>query len=359
VRVPLVYKNAPQFGFDIGAHTVKVLQLHARGHATSVVGYGSCYFPPEAMAEGIVVDPKQMAAAIKPLLEKPHFGKLTSKRAVAGLPAAKLFTRTLQLPPMNETDLAQAIHYEVEQYVPAPIADLYIDHEVIRPRSAPDPKNPEAQMEVVMMAAPRAIVDSYIKLFDALNLELGAVEANMTATIRGLTHSGDASGSTLVLDIGSAFSDLTIYDQFAPLSGSVASGGQNLTDSLVQQLGIKPDQAAEIKEKFGLTKSGMQAKVVAAWEPQLSAVVREVKRVVKFYQSRNGDDQKVGAMVLSGGTARTPGLDTYFQHETGLPVSIANPWKNLTIHHPPTSHDAEAPKYTTAVGLALRGVSHD
>ena len=161
---------------------------------------------------------------------------------------------------MDSGDLAQAVRYEVEQYVPMPATDLYMDYETIT-------ANAEGQLDVLMMAAPRAIVDSYLKLFEILNLDVSAVEANMTAVVRGLLHSGDVTGSSLVIDIGSISSDITIYDKFIPLTGSVPVGGEHYTQALMKQLGIKQDQANEIKEKFGVGPSGMHDKVVAASNP--------------------------------------------------------------------------------------------
>ncbi|HEX7259496.1 MAG TPA: type IV pilus assembly protein PilM [Candidatus Saccharimonadia bacterium] len=348
MRVPLIYKDAPQYGFDIGTHNVKIVQLRKAGSKTVVQGYGSAYFPPESVVEGIVTDPLAMAKAIKPLLHKLSYGKLTSHRVVTGLPAGKLFTRTLQLPPMSASDLHQAIAYEVEQYVPVPVADLYIDHEVVNTTPGKD-----GRMDVVMMAAPRAIVDSYLKLFDELGLEVGAIEAGMSAVVRALLHSGDAGGSTLVVDIGSISSDLTIYDTFIPLTGSVPVGGQHYTDALVSQLGIKVEEANEIKEKFGLTPSGMHDKVYPALEPQLQTLVKEIKRVIKFYESRHEEPKKVASLVLSGGTAQMPGLDEYLRQQVGLPLTVGDPWKNLDIKK--ANHPQETPMYVTAIGLALRG----
>ena len=61
-------------------------------------------------------------------------------------------------------------------------------------------------------------------------------------------------------------------------------------------------------------------------------------------------------MVISGGTAQMPGIADYFQKEVGLPLKVANPWKNLELKKS-FSDPKEAPMYATAIGLALRGLS--
>lgn len=349
MRVPLVYRDAPEFGFDIGTHTVKVVQLRRHGKTTEVQGYGYCSFPADAVAEGIVVDPEKMAEAVKPLLGKLSYGSITAKRIVIGLPNGKVFIRSLTLPPMNAADLSQAVHYEVEQYVPVPLADLYIDYEVI-----PEAETKDGQITVLMTAAPRAIIDSYIQLFDKLGLQIAAIEASMTAVVRALLHSGDATRSTLVMDIASDTSDLTIYHNYTPIIGSVAVGGEQYTKTLQTALGVTPKQANDIKVKFGIAPSGMREKVFGALEPQLQQVAKEARRMVKFYQERNEKQLKVESIVIAGGSAGMPGMAEYFQAELGLPLTVANPWKNLLSKKMQPVDKKEAPMYTTAIGLAMR-----
>jgi type IV pilus assembly protein PilM len=254
---------------------------------------------------------------------------------------------------MSPDDLEQAVKFEVEQYVPVPVNDLYIDYEIINVVESKDGK--DGHMDVLMTAAPRAIVDSYIKLFDLLGLEVQAVEASMVSVVRAMLHSGDAQkNSTLVMDIGSESSDLTIFDEVIPLTGSVPVGGEHYTKALVNTLGLKPDQATEIKIKFGIAPSGMQQKIFSALEPHLQTVVKEAKRVLKYYEERSEKREKVQTLVISGGTASMPGLAEYLQKELGLPLTVANPWKNLTTKKMQAVSKRDAPMYTTAIGLALR-----
>ncbi|HVE81137.1 MAG TPA: type IV pilus assembly protein PilM [Candidatus Dormibacteraeota bacterium] len=336
----------------MGSRTVKVVQLKGSGKSTAVQGYGYCYFPSEAVVEGIVVDPQLMAQKVKPLLKQLGYGSITAKRVVAGLPAGKTFIRTIQIPVMAAADLAQAVKFEAEQYVPVPINDLYLDHEIIG--HSKNAKGDKEHMDVLMVAAPRAIVDSYIKLFDFMGLEAAAVESNMTAVVRAIMHSGEQLQSTLVIDIGSESTDLTIFDKVVPLTGSVAIGGEHFTLSLVKALSVQPDQATEIKVKFGIAESDFKDKVLAALEPDFKTMIKEAKRVLKFYQERAEHQPKVASVVIAGGSARMPGLADYMQKELGLPLVVANPWNHLVSNKVQEATKKDAPMFTTAVGLALR-----
>jgi type IV pilus assembly protein PilM len=344
MRIPLVYRDQPIFGFDLGTRTAKLIQLKPSGKTMEVLGYGYGMFPEGTTVEGIIVDPQEIAKTLKPLLKDMTFGKITSTRVAASLPVAKVFTRVLELPPMNPADLGQAVRLEAEQYIPVPLPDLYIDYETIE-------AGPERN-EVLMVAAPRAIVDSYIKLFELLNLEVAIIESNMASATRAIVSSTQLSKATLVADIGSNSIDLTVHDKVLRLTDTIAMGGDTLTDRLVKDLGVGREQANEIKYKFGVGPSGLQPKVVASLGAPLNKMCAEMKRVIKFYQDRGTQKRKIESIIVSGGSASMPGFLEYMAAQINLPVVVADPWAGLDMKHLKTVSSFDAPMYTTAIGLA-------
>ena len=346
MRVPLVYKDRPVFGFDLGTRTAKMIQLKPAGHQQmEVLGYGYANFPEDAIVEGIIVDPQEIAKAMKPLLKQMSYGKITATRVAAALPVSKVFTRMLDLPPMSSSDLVQAVHLEAEQYIPVPMPDLYIDYEVIETGGE---KN-----EVLMVAAPRAIVDSYIKLFDLMGLEVAMIDSSLSAATRAIVSSTQMDKPTLVADIGSSSIDLTVHDKVIRLTNTIPLGGDTLTQQLVKDLGLKSEQANEIKYKFGLGPSGLQPKVVASLGAPLKKMCDEMKKVMKFYEDRSPNKSKIETIIVGGGSASMPGFLEYMAAEISVPVIVADPWAGLAI--PKSVHKVskfDAPMYTTAIGLA-------
>jgi len=282
--------------------------------------------------------------ALKPLLKKMSFGQITATRVATALPVAKVFTRVLELPPMNPTDLAQAVRLEAEQYIPVPLPDLYIDFETIQ---AGTERN-----EVLMVAAPRAIVDSYIKLFDLMDLEVALIDSGMAATTRAIVAATQLEKPTLVADIGSTSIDLTVHDKVVRLTDTIAMGGDSLTEQLVKDLGIGREQANEIKYKFGLGPSGLQPKVMASLGAPLNKMCAEMRRVMKFYQDRGAQKRKIEAIIVGGGSASMPGFLEYMAAQINIPVVVADPWAGLEMRHIQPVSKFDAPMYTTAIGLA-------
>lgn len=344
MRVPLVYRDQPIFGFDLGTRTAKLIQLRPSGKNVEVQGYGYAMFPEDATVEGIIVDPQEIVTALRPLMKKMSFGTITATRVAASLPVAKVFTRVLELPPMNPADLGQAVKLEAEQYIPVPLPDLYIDYETIE-------TGPERN-EVLMVAAPRAIVDSYIKLFELLNFEVALVESSMASATRAIVAATQLNRPTLVADIGSKSIDLTVHDTVLRLTDTIAMGGDTLTQQLVKDLGVGQEQANEIKYKFGLGPSGLQPKVMASLGAPLNKMCAEMRRVIKFYQDRGTQKRKIEAIIVGGGSASMPGFLEYMAAQINLPVIVADPWAGLDMKHLQPVSEFDAPMYTTAIGLA-------
>lgn len=340
----LIYRKEPLFGFDIGTRTAKFMQLGTHGKKTPVLAYGSAEFPEDAIVEGIIVDPQEIADALIPLLNKSTFGRITAHRIAASIPVARVFTRVLNLPPMNPTDLGAAVKLEAEQYIPVPLPDLYIDYEIIE-------QLPE-HIEVLMVAAPRAIIDSYLKLFEILKLDVALLESSLSAVTRAILAVSSLDQTTLVADFGSASIDLTVHDRVIRLTDTISMGGDDLTRQLATTLEITHDQAHDIKVKFGLSKSGLQPKVKAALTAQLDTISAEMRRVMKFYQDRGHDQRPVKTVMLAGGSAGMPGLVEYLTAQLGIPVTIADPWAGLEFKTVPHVSKHEAPMFTTAIGLA-------
>jgi type IV pilus assembly protein PilM len=356
LRVPLVYKGKSIFGLDIGGRTIKVVQVKRAGHKAKMVGYGEADFPADVVVEGIISDPKTMANSIRKLVSQPAVGHITAGRAAIALPTSKVFIRIIQLPPMSEPDLVQAIRLEAEQYVPVPINDLYIDHEIVA--QAAD-QTLSSHTNVKMVAAPRAIVDSYIKLCDMLGYEVGSVETSLDAIARAMRSAGQITQTTLIIDFGSTSADIAITKETIQLTGTVAVGGDMITKTLAEKLKVTSDQATEIKYKFGLGPSDFQAKVVAALEPNLNILINEIKKVVKYYAERSENKDKVRNVILAGGSAPMPGLIDYLSSELALPIQIGNPWGGVEPGGLAAPAKLELPMYATALGLALHEVSRD
>ena len=90
-----------------------------------------------------------------------------------------------------------------------------------------------------------------------------------------------------------------------------------------------------------------------ALEPELGRLVREIKKVMRYYTDKASDGQEIGQIIILGGGANLPGLSSYITSHTRVPTRLNAPWTNLDFGKLKPPHELETTIYTTAGGLSL------
>jgi type IV pilus assembly protein PilM len=341
----LMYKDKPVFGLDIGFSTLKVMQIEQDGKKRRVNGYGFVDFDPIAMADGIIKDPEILAKAAKSLFDSSLIGSINTRRVALAIPAARTYNRSVQLPKLSRKELDEAVRLEAEQYIPMPIDELYLDYEIIREGAE--------ESELLVVAVPRKIVDSYILLTRLLGLEVAAVETTIGSGSRLFVQAEESSVPTVLIDFGSVSSDITIYDQTLIVTGTVHGGGDSFTTLISDKLGVTRQEAHVVKTKYGLGVSKKQKEITESLAPLLSQHTKEIRRMIRYYEERSSADRKIGQVVTMGGGANMPGLSEYFTEQLRLPVRMCNPWQELDFGGLQPPNSVEKSMYVTVAGLAL------
>lgn len=347
MRAPLFYKNKPIFGLDIGQSTVKAVQLEQSKHGPQLVGYGYAEFAAEAIENGVVKKPEKVAEVLRPLLDNIVIGDLSTDRAFTSIPTAYLYSRVVELGDVAEEDLEEAVQLEAQQYIPLQEDERYLDYTVLN-------RNNEGKTHVYIVAAPRAIINSYIELFSTVNLELYGTEPNLFSIVRAVNNAHQNDKAKIIIDFGSNSSDLAIYDKSLRLTSTISTGGDHITECIAETLDVDRQRALEIKTRYGMSKSKWQKQLAPALTPILTNLVTEIQKLLRYHHERNYQGSDIEQVVIVGGGANLPGLDDFLTHLTGLEVVTCNPWDNITVKPLQPPHRLETTLYTTAVGLALK-----
>ena len=148
-------------GLDIGASSVKLVQIKPARKGLSLQNFGIEPLPPNAVIEGAIADPNAVAAAIRSLAKRIH---LRGKDIALAISGNSVIIRRLSIPAMEGAALAEQMEWEVKQNVPFARDEVIVDWEVLVQRT------PEGQMEVVLVAAKREIVEQYFNVVKAAGL---------------------------------------------------------------------------------------------------------------------------------------------------------------------------------------------
>jgi len=341
-----LYKDKPLFGLDIGFSSMKVMQTKPEGKNAIVAGYGVNRFDPKIIKDGVIVDIPAMAKSAHELFDKFVVGEITTRRVAMSIPAMRTFTRTIKLPKLTNKELEDAVRMEAEQYIPVPVDDLYMDYSIT--------STTETEIELLAVAVPKKIVDSYVALAKVLGLELVALEATIASSSRLFVHTELSDVPTVIIDYGSISSDITIFDHGIVVTGTAGGGGDNFTDLISEALDISKSEAQVIKAKYGLSYSKKQKEITTALKPTLEQILKEIRRMIRYYEERYGDDRKIVQIVTLGGGSNMPGLSDYMTNALRLPVRMSNPWdKHVMFKNIQPPGGVESSMYITAAGLSL------
>lgn len=337
-------------GLDIGSATIKLVEL-----APSVAGryrlvaLGQVDTP---VTDDPMAWDKARADAIKSLVKDT---KASTKAVAISLPESLVYTRVIEMPALTEPDLTSTIRFQAEQYIPVPLTDVVLKHQVL---SMPEPGVPGSKMSVLLVAAPNDVLSRYTVLLSNAGLQLAAVETEILAVARSIIGAETSNLITLLVHLGAETTTLAVFKNgLLILAQSINTGGSAIVRSVATQLNLPPKQAEEYIKSYGLDETKLDGKVAAAVKPIVELIIAEVKRVVAFYQTRQVSEP-LNRVVLTGGMALLPGLVQHFtQSSIDLEVQMGDAFVNVDLSEQQKQEIGDQnPLFATSVGLALKEI---
>jgi len=339
----LFHRDKPLIGLDISQTGIKVMAIDTQKWL--VLGYGSADLDPLKIQRSLEGDDDYLADSLRALLADKIVGTLPSTQAVIGIPSSRTFSRTFTLPAKAERNIADAVEVEVDQYIPIPLASLYVDYEVI--------ERTKEQVTAVMAAVPRTLVDNVLTAVTKAELDPIMVEPGINAVARLLETTEDGHLSTLIVDIGPASTDIAVLDNSAiRVSGGLGIGGNTFTLDIAKKLNVTLENAHQLKVLNGINAGPRQAQIVRALSPSLERITAEVRKVIRYYTERITEGHKIEQVLVVGSGSNVPGIGDYFTNELIMPARTASPWQRLDFGTLPQPHKQFRPRYITVAGLA-------
>jgi len=358
-------------GLDVGSSAIKLVQLQGSKNGIALYKAGSAPTPHEAVKGGVIVDPLAVAKAIGSLLEALQ---VEGSAVAAGIAGPTVVVREVPLPTMSDRQLRKSIQWEARNYISFPVEDSVVEFEVLD-----RPTGSSGQMRVMLVAAPRDMVDSQVEAIELAGLEPVAVEIQPFASLRGILaangHPQTEGDTAAILGIGAAYTDITIMKEGRfVLTRTIPIAGEAFTDAIKGALDIDSAEANQLKETAMQVVSSEEERATLdpaaqqasrAIEPLLDELIREVRRSLAYhdYQQQSPDagsgELGVNRILLSGGSAKLPRVNEYFQAQLGVPVEVVSVFGPGGLKAQGVNQDylkSHAPILLVGTGLALRGL---
>jgi type IV pilus assembly protein PilM len=351
------FKKSSYVGVDIGHKQIKIAEVEKVGGGYKLSTLACVPTPIDAMKDGVVVDPDVVGIALKAALRE---NRISASTAVVGVSGASVIVRTIKVPKMLPTMLRKTLKYEAGHYVPSSIEDSYIESEILADLD-------DGQMEVLIVAAPREVVESKIRACERADLEVDIVDVEPFAAYRALIETNDHTVlnqmTIAIVDIGAAATTVSVVQsgKFA-MTRTILQGGQVMTDALKTYFQLTDEHAESGKAQLDFTPlvanpltDHAPTKVVQQHADELA---REIRRSLGYFQSQQTENSRsnpVTHVVLTGGGAKLPGLGEYMASKLGAEVMTAGVFDNPKFIASATSAPEKGLEWSVVAGLALRG----
>jgi type IV pilus assembly protein PilM len=336
-------------GVDIGASSVKVVQLKANRKALSVIRYGYAALPPQTIIDGHIMNAGTVTEALLKLFQD---NKIQQKDVAVGVYGQSVIVRKITVPMMTSEELDEQINWEAEQHIPFDIKVMSIDYEVLR-------KRPEAgQMDLLLVAAKKDEINDYASILREARLRPLVVDIN-AFTIQNIFENQlglPQDGTIALLNVGAAVSSLNIVSRgISAFTREITNAGNAITEEIQKQCGVPYEQAEAYKCGGGPTQIVPQ-EVHTIIASACDGLAGEIQRSLDFYLATSGESE-ISRIYVSGGSAYLAPLCKAIEKRARVPVMLFDPMANLLVD-PKTVNEADmrsrAAQFVVALGLALR-----
>ena len=335
-------------GLDIGSGFLKLVAIdHGKGEP-QLSGVSVTPVLADAIVEGEIMDPGIVSDTIQGLFKTAG---IKQKRVVVAVGGRDVIIKKIQVDRMKESEAFDVVRWEAQQHVPFDIEAVELDFQIL------DPEGEGLQMDVLLVAAKRDLVEDKVQLLSQAGLEAEVVDVDAFALHNafGVNHPEAMQGLTALLNIGHELTNVNVLDQGIPLlTRDLTVGTRKIREDLQRERGVSADDAEAMLKGFERSPD-LDPYVQSRGEE----IAVGVERASAFLQSASREAGSIERVYCCGGGARVPGLTDILHQRLNMPVEVANPIQRMTCKDgvfDAVNLDEVAPLLMLATGLALRSV---
>ena len=331
-----VQQETLPIGLDIGHGYLKLLPLIKTPEGIELNSFFIQKLPPL----------KEIPSFLKDLFAKYKFPATKVNFSLSG---KATLVRDLWVPLMSPKELKASIQYELDQYIPFPVEEVYYDSYILE--ETPFTRK-EGQMRIILAVANRKIVDGRLKWIKDASFIPNIIDMDVLALYNAFMWAADDSQrqETIgLVDIG--FSKIIIdivSNGILTFTREIEHGTNRVAESVSKEISVNKDEA----ERMICTGDSRIETKVGDLVTKLS---KELWSSFEYYEGQ--EQRAVEKVYLTGGGSLLLGLVEQLDQVIDLPVSIWNPFGKIKINldsKKRSDFEKAAPLMAIACGLACR-----
>jgi len=301
---PPKFLNIPCAGIDISDDAVRCIEYSESIHGLVLHRYGVKALNPGIVESGRIMKEADLIKAISDLTSE-----LKLRTVKASLPEERMYLFKTEVPLVDEDQIRQNIEFKLEENVPVPASEAIFFFDLIPKDNYKDEKN-YASVSV----APAELVNSYLKVLTASDLDVVSFEIQPKAIARAVVPRGSAENQMIIYIMNNKTGIYIVCGGVVCFTSTVALGKDS----------------------------------------EISLFQHEISKVYSYW-AEYGSGKKINKIIVSGQNASKISNDSKISPDPKVAVEVAHIWQNAfsSDHYiPPITFEGSL-EYVIAAGLAL------
>jgi type IV pilus assembly protein PilM len=338
-------RKRTSIGLDIGSGFVKVVEVDHSGDQPEVVRVAMRPLLPDAIVEGEIMDYGLVSDTVRGLFQEIG---VKGAEVVTAIGGHDVIIKKIEMDRMKESDAREVIRWEAEQHVPFDIKSVELDFQILNPHEE------GLQMEVLLVAAKRELVDNKVGLLQDAGINPVIIDVDAFALHNAFEHNHPEAmeGIIALVNVGHETTNVNILEGGVPiLTRDIPFGSRRIREDLQRERGLTAEQAEDVVQARE-TVDDLERFV----DSSADEVAVGIERASAFLMTRD-DGETLGRIFLSGGGARVPGMVESLGRRMNVETHLVNPFERVPVRAGAAgtiSIDEAAPMLLLPLGLALR-----
>ncbi len=340
-----LFGKKTSLGLDIGSGFVKLVEVDHSGGQPEVSRVAMEPLLPDAIVEGEVMDPGLVADTIRTLLGKVG---IKARAVVTAVGGHDVIIKKIEMDRMKESDAREVIRWEAEQHVPFDIKSVELDFQILNPLEE------GLQMEVILVAAKKELVDNKVALLADAGLTASVIDVDAFALHNAFekNYPEAMEGIVALVNVGHETTNVNILEEGIPiLTRDIPFGSRRVREGLQRERGLTAEDAEEVVQGHRDLEDldrfvGQSADEVAVG----------IERASAFLMTRHSGEG-LGRVCLSGGGSRIPGMTEALAERMNVETFKVNPFERTPVRPDAAVNlnlEEASPMLLLPLGLALR-----
>ncbi|MEX0979592.1 MAG: type IV pilus assembly protein PilM, partial [Gemmatimonadota bacterium] len=256
--------------------------------------------------------------------------------------------KKIEMDRMKEADAREVIRWEAEQHVPFDIKSVELDFQIL------NPNDEGLQMQVLLVAAKRELVEDKVSLLMSAGLSASVIDVDAFALHNAFEYNYPEAmeGIVALVNIGHETTNVNVLEEGVPiLTRDIPFGSRKVREELQRERGLTAEQAEDVVQ--GRDTVTELEQLVDGSADEVAVGIERASAFLMTQQAGAG----LGRIYLSGGGARIPTMAEALAKRMNVETIVVNPFERVPIRPDAALNlvmEEAAPMLLLPLGLALR-----